>query len=139
MKHSRSYSQYQRGNWIGRLWRGLLLTSSLLFLVGCQSYVPKTISLDPDCPKWNTDEWISFYYMTELAKAIVENNAFEEEDLRLPDIMPGVLATGALLQHCFPEQFEAYDEAANEPALVPTPRRNHFKPTFGGKAYQIDV
>ena len=139
MKYSKSNSPSRLVKSGGQLLRGLLLTSSLLFLVGCQGYVPKTISLDPDCPKWNTDEWISFYYMTELAKAIVENNAFEDESMQLPDIMPGVLATGALLQHCFPEQFEAYDEAANTPALVPTPRRRHFKSTFDGQGRQIDV
>lgn len=115
------------------------MTSSLLFLVGCQSYVPKTISLKPDCPKWNSDEWIAFYYNIELGKAILENNAFEGPDLQLPDIMPGILATGALLQHCFPEEFQAFDDAVNEPVATPkrTPRK--FKSTFNGRGRQIDV
>ena len=56
---------------------------------------------DPSCPQWNMDEWESF--------GVVIGLAMQWEEMRLLGIgpMPSVLATGALLQHCFPEKFEA--------------------------------
>jgi hypothetical protein len=110
-------------------------------LAGCQGFVPRIIDASPDCPKWNTDEWISFYYTIDLAEAIIENNAFYGPEDQIRDIMPGVLATGALLQHCFPEEFEIFDDVMTEPTKAPAPtrQRHEYKPTFDGKGYQINV
>ena len=66
----------------------LLALSCALLSVGC----PKIqTTVDPACPAWNDDEWHAFGLL--LARADAETE-------------PAVLATGALLQFCFPEAFE---------------------------------
>jgi len=71
-----------------RVGLGLVATSCTLLLLAC----PKTLTtIEPACPAWNEDEWNSFGLL--LARADAETE-------------PAVLATGALLQYCFPEAFE---------------------------------
>jgi len=85
---SRSHSFTRRGCSSVRGVLGLLGLSCALLSIGC----PKiATTVDPACPAWNEDEWHSFGLL--LARADAETE-------------PAVLATGALLQYCFPEAFE---------------------------------
>ena len=85
---SRSHSSTRRGCSSVRGVLGLLGLSCALLLIAC----PKiATTVDPACPAWNDDEWHSFGLL--LARADAETE-------------PAVLATGALLQFCFPEAFE---------------------------------
>ena len=85
---SRSHSSTRRGCSSVRGVLGLLVLSCALLSIAC----PKTATtVDPACPAWNEDEWHSFGLL--LARADAETE-------------PAVLATGALLQFCFPEAFE---------------------------------
>jgi hypothetical protein len=104
MKHSRTNSKFQRVGWLAWFLPVLLLTSFLLFPIACQTSGPTITSEDPACPQWNDDEWFAYFETVKMA-VLIQEFKDEGEGSVLPDIMPGVLATGALLKHCFPEEF----------------------------------
>ena len=85
---SRSHLSTRRGCSSVRVGLVLLALTCALLSIAC----PKiATTVDPACPAWNEDEWHSFGLL--LARADAETE-------------PAVLATGALLQYCFPEAFE---------------------------------
>jgi hypothetical protein len=104
MKHSRTNSKFQRGGWLAWFLPVLLLTSCLLFPTACQTSGPRITDSDPACPQWNDDEWFSYFETVKMA-VLIEEFKDAGEGFLLPSIMPSVLATGALLKHCFPEEF----------------------------------
>jgi hypothetical protein len=81
------------------------LISFVVLLAGCQGSSQKTISESPGCPQWNEDEWASYAYSIELAERIEEYRSLVG-DSHIVSLWPSVMATGAILQHCFPEEFE---------------------------------
>ena len=83
--------QRERG-WFGRLVLGLRCLIFSVLLSACQTTIGPADS-DPHCPQWNETEWLSFTLMIQHAELRTE-------------LQPAVLATGSLLQFCFPWAFE---------------------------------
>jgi hypothetical protein len=104
MKRSRVNSKFQREGWLAYFLPVLTLMSFLLFPIACQTSGPKITDSDPACPRWNDSEWFAYFETVKMA-VLIQEFKDEGEGSVLPDIMPGVLATGALLKHCFPEEF----------------------------------
>jgi hypothetical protein len=110
LKYSKNNSRYPRVGLFAPLVLALLLMSFVLYLGACQSSGPRITDSDPACPQWNADEWLSYMDTIDLAIQIDEYRMYLNDDTILPSIMPSTLATGMLLQHCFPEEFDGTRE-----------------------------